>query len=137
MDMDTSDEVALIKSFVVKEKRERLLGFISKPKTRAKFTSELAHFRDLDHRWVVPIESNKQTCDGIEKILRGHGAGNACHIISENKLLDGKQLPLSEALKEIVGCGMGSLLSCVPGVLAYFEGEGISDRYILLRRQPN
>jgi hypothetical protein len=29
---------------------------------------------------------------------------------------------------------MGTLLSCIPGKLAYYEGEGPSDRCILERR---
>jgi hypothetical protein len=33
------------------------------------------------------------------------------------------------ALKEVVGYGMGTLISCIPGRLAYFESE--DERYIL------
>jgi hypothetical protein len=33
----------------------------------------------------------------------------------------------------VVGRGMGTLISCVPGQLAFFEGEGPSHRCILAR----
>ena len=65
-------------------------------------------------------------------MLRSRGAGDSCYLVSEDPALDAQRLSLSEALNRIVGKGMGTLLSCVPGKLAYFEGEGPSDRYILL-----
>jgi hypothetical protein len=56
----------------------------------------------------------------------------SCRILSEDSDLDGKELPLLEALKKVVGYQMGTFLSCVPGKLAYFEDE--DDRWILVRR---
>jgi hypothetical protein len=40
-------------------------------------------------------------------------------------------MPLADALRKIVGNGMGTFLSCVPGRLAYFEDE--DGRWILER----
>jgi hypothetical protein len=54
--------------------------------------------------------------------------------ISENPALDQKELPLVEVLKEIVGYGMGTVLSCIPGQLAFVETE--DERYILERHDP-
>jgi hypothetical protein len=34
-------------------------------------------------------------------------------------------------MESVVGCGTGSILSCIPGKLAYFEGE---DESLLLAR---
>jgi hypothetical protein len=42
-------------------------------------------------------------------------------------------MALGEALLQIVGAGNGTLISCTPGTLAYYEGEGPSDRCILAR----
>ena len=39
-----------------------------------------------------------------------------------------------EALEKIVGLRMGAFISCIPGVLAYFEGEETNERYILERK---
>jgi hypothetical protein len=60
------------------------------------------------------------------------GAPETCYALSEDSELDGKEIPLSEALKEVVGCGMGTFLSCLAGRLAYFEDE--DGRWILERR---
>jgi hypothetical protein len=46
------------------------------------------------------------------------GAPETCYAVSENSELDGKQLFLAaKALKEVVGYGMGTFLSCIPGGL--------------------
>src|SRR5712671_3417997 len=44
--------------------------------------------------------------------------------------LDGKEMELLPALKKVVGYGMGTMISCLPGRLGYFEGE-LRERYIL------
>jgi hypothetical protein len=53
--------------------------------------------------------------------------------MSESKDLDDREIELEEALDLIIGLGSGALLSCIPGRLAYFEGEGPSDRCVLYR----
>ncbi|MFY9729867.1 MAG: hypothetical protein WAK24_04620, partial [Candidatus Acidiferrales bacterium] len=54
-----------------------------------------------------------------------------CWAISESPEMDGQLIPLLDALDEIVGRGIGTFLSCIPGVLGYFEDE--SNRFILYR----
>jgi hypothetical protein len=72
------------------------------------------------------------TADILET-LRSKGAPEKCFAISEDDDLDGKELFLSDALKEIVGRGIGTFLSCIPGRLAYFEDE--DGRFILERKK--
>jgi hypothetical protein len=40
---------------------------------------------------------------------------------------------LHQALQETIGQGYGTLISCIPGKLAYFEGEEVNHRFILKR----
>jgi hypothetical protein len=128
------EEEALIRNFVIRSKQDRFLEMLANPKRRAKATAQLAHFAWLDPRWIVPIENRMQHSSLINQILRSRGAGETCYILSENTSLDGTHGPLLTTLQEIIGYGMGTLLSCIPGQLGYFEGEGPSDRCILLRR---
>jgi hypothetical protein len=53
--------------------------------------------------------------------------------MSENSEWDAKSEILTRALHRIVGSGFVSLISCEPGKLVYFEGEGPSVRFILRR----
>lgn len=129
-----NEEEALIRSFVVKPKRDRLIEFLSSRKQRRKATTTLAHFHDLDPRFIVRLPPDEQSPESIARALRQRGASDTCHVISESEELDGKRLTLEVALEQVVGQGRGTLLSCVPGALGYFEGEGPGDRCILSRR---
>ena len=129
-----NEEATLISTFVNPTKRKHLIEILANPKRRHRATAALAHRDDLDPTTIVPLEHSVQTPAAIESALRNRGAGETCHVISENRAIDGKHLELKSALDKVVGHEMGTLLSCVPGELAYFEGKGPTDRCILARR---
>ena len=116
-------EEALVKAFIPTHRQERFLEIIAKPKKRAKLLTELSHFKALNPQFMVVIPSNQQNPLALAKILRAKGAGTTCYIMSENSQLDGREVDLEAALKETVGRQMGTLISCVPGRLGYFEDE--------------
>jgi hypothetical protein len=69
-------------------------------------------------------------------ILSRLGASNDCYAMLWNHTIDGKHMSLSSALEVAVGKGSPSIISCIPGKLAYFEAEqvyGPPPRYILKR----
>jgi hypothetical protein len=121
-------------AFVVKTKRDRYREILSNPRLRRKFTSQLAHFKDFDPHFRLPIPSNKLFVDNIALELRKRHSPSMVFAISEDPSLDQKELPLLEALKETVGRGMGTVLSCIPGRLAFVETE--DERFILERHDP-
>src|SRR6188472_3562133 len=97
------EEEALIRSFFVAAKRERFIGFLANPKRRGKATAALDHLGDLDPRYVVRIPGNQHHAGLIEQALRARGAGDTCHVISSSSALDGRRLPLAEALEAVTG----------------------------------
>jgi len=127
-------EAATIQAFVVRSKQERFLTFLSNPKNRRKFTRELPHFGWFDPRFASAVpwkvdpalplrERHTHGIAAISRLLRSRGAGQTCWAISEDPNLDARELDLDCALAEVVGRGMGTILSCIPGRLAFFEGE--------------
>jgi hypothetical protein len=114
-----NDEEELIRSFLIPTKRQRYLDFISKPKTRQKFLRELAHFKSLDPRYARAVHVNPA---GLAELLKKKRVPDTCWVISENREIDGKSMPTSDALAEL-GQDMGTFLSFIPGKLAYFENE--------------
>jgi len=66
-------------------------------------------------------------------LLRSKGAGATVHVISEDSTIDGKQLDLEEAISRVTGGGMGTILSCIPGKLGYFEDEEVKSSRLLER----
>jgi len=51
--------------------------------------------------------------------------------MSSNPSLDGRSCSLVEAVRDVVNSSTGTVISCIPGRLAYFEGEEPNDRLIL------
>ncbi len=128
------NEHALIAAFVKRSKRDRYREILSNTRLRHKFTNQLAHFTDFDPKYRLLIPSNKLFVDNIARELGKRHSPKIVFAISEDPALDQKELPLVEALKQIVGRGMGTVLSCIPGRLAFVETE--EERFILERHDP-
>jgi hypothetical protein len=128
------NEQALIAAFVKRGKRDRYREFVSHPRLRHKFTSQLAHFADFDPIYRLSLSSNKLFVENIARELQKRHSPNVVFAIAEDPALDQKELPLVEALHRIVGRGMGAVLCCLPGRLAFVETE--DERFILERHDP-
>ena len=122
---------ALIATFVKRNKRDRYREMLSDSEHRRKFTSKLAHFDDFDPQYRLPFESSKLFADNIARELVKRKSPSVVYLISEDPTLDQQELPLGEALTKVVGRGMGTVVSCIPGRLAFVETE--DERYILER----
>jgi hypothetical protein len=128
------NELSLIAAFVNRNKRDRYREFVSNPHLRHKFTNRLAHFADFDPKYRLSIPSNSLFADNIACELQKRHSPNIVFAISEDPALDQKEVPLLEALQQVVGSGMGTVLSCIPGRLAFVETE--DERFILERHDP-
>lgn len=126
-------EEAVISAFIAKDKRERYLAFLGSVKGRMKLRDLMAHGTEghLNAAFKRTIPPKDQNVEGIWALLKARGASELCQVISENSEIDGRDMPLREALEATVGYGMGTLISCVPGRLGYFEGEGKNARFLL------
>ncbi len=122
----------LVATFVIRDRRGRYLKLLATAHGREKLRKDLAHFADLDLRLATPIQG-AHGASAIAEMLRAKGAAQSCYSLSESSQLDNRELPIADALEAIVGRGMGTFLSCIPGRLAYFEGEERGERYILER----
>lgn len=128
------NEYSLIAAFVKRGKRDRYLAFVSNPRLRHKFTHQLAHFADFDPKYRLPIASGRLFADNIARELQKRRSPSVVFAISEDPALDQKEIRLVDALQQIVGRGMGTVLSCIPGQLAFVETE--DERFILERHGP-
>jgi hypothetical protein len=124
---------AVISAFIKPERAPRYLALLSKRDGRAKLRAKLAHLADLDPRFARSVAGADATPEALERLLQAQGAPSVCYCLSENSELDNRELSLGDALRQVVGYGMGTFLSCLPGRLAYFEGEGPRERYLVRR----
>jgi len=126
-------EEQFARAFIVPEKRERYLSLLQSRRGRRKLVDGFHHCRDLDNRFARLISSDQQSAQSIEEVLKKQGAPEICYVMAEDPNIDGKEMNLTDALSEIVGMDAGALVSCIPGKLAYFEMEGLGERYLLVR----
>jgi hypothetical protein len=120
-------------AFVEASKRDRVLGFLSKERTRRKLIDDLWHFRHWDPRYVVQLTPSSQTAGGVLAELTRRGATGDVYLISATRGLDRRLLGLGEAVRAVVATSSGTVISCIPERLAYFEGESPGDRVVLFR----
>lgn len=123
-------EQAFVRAFVVAGKQERYLAKLGSKRHRKEFLSRLHHNLDYDPRLATQVPPSEQSSTGILERLCKLGAPTQCYAIAADVTLDGRELPLKVALDAVVGMGSGVGLSCVPGVLAYYESEEMNGRYV-------
>jgi hypothetical protein len=126
--MNTHEEKT-IGAFIVSPRRSRYLLCLASKKRRGPFLDCLNHCRHLDERFATLMKSNAD----IAAELRRRGAPDACYVISATEGIDGKTLPLEEAIEAAEMGGWGTIISCLPGRLAYYYGECGECRMILER----
>jgi len=125
-------EEMFVASFIQKERRERALFLLRHPAKRHEFTAKLAHVRWLDERFVTHITGDTaHTVAELVALLKQNGASSTVWVISENRTIDGQQLPIEDAMTSIWGGNKGTVLSCVPGKLAFLRGEAMKTEYLL------
>ncbi|ASI35224.1 hypothetical protein A0126_16740 (plasmid) [Exiguobacterium sp. N4-1P] len=134
--MDKEQEIVLVQSFFVKRVQERVLHELFTPKKRDMALQRLDHryLSMLKNDYLIEIKPPNSWPDDTYDLLKQHGASDTCYCLSENELISGKTLPLREALEHAIGFGFASIISCIPGELAYFEAEqsfGPPPRYLL------
>ena len=122
-------EKQTVRAFMLRERRPRWLQDLSSPRRRAKIVDSLNHCRDFEMRFVTECTNRHE----VLPKLRALGAPAICHIISCADKLDGRDLALEEALERTESLAWGTLISCIPGSLAFYLDELGSRRWILHR----
>ncbi|MFQ3546103.1 hypothetical protein Q7A53_18635 [Halobacillus rhizosphaerae] len=136
--MDRELEEVIVKAFFSKRIQQRVLFELLSPKKRMDAMDRLCHnyLSTLQEEFMIEIPKPNSNPKEIEKLLKKQGSSNECYAISWNDSIDGKHLSLTSALEVAVGEGFPSIISCIPGKLAYFEAEqeyGSPPRFILKR----
>jgi hypothetical protein len=119
--------------FVTGNWRARFRESLSSPKRRDKLRSQLPHFSHLDPRFATKVSTFEQRATSLAARLRIKGASDRCYLFSESPRLDGREVGLDDALRDLVdgGSDEATFISCVPGRLAYFHDEQPDNRYLL------
>jgi hypothetical protein len=129
MAQNTELEQKVINRFVTKSKRERYLQFVTSAKNRKKFIKDL-------HSGQFFVANELERVTGIEKSVIQQAlaqlgmTAQTCYVISENAVIDTQTLALSDALRQVVGWGAGTILVFGEADLIFVELDGLRNRYI-------
>ena len=130
-------EEAFVTNFVQKARRERASFELGSDSRRGRFLNRLCHdFASVfDARYLQTLLELEDAVS-LRKLLEKRGAKKTCHVISCNDAVDGKVIPLGDAIQAVMGYGLPSILICAPDSLAYFEAEqkkGPPPRFLLVK----
>jgi hypothetical protein len=132
-------EESFITAFISTEKQDRyrfLLGH-NNPKRRTECLDRLNHCRDLNEKFVtwLPRDPRSMTRNAeIAVMLREKGSPDLVYVLACSGPADGQTIPLLEAMDQTTAVGWGTIISCVPGKLAYYFDEEGERRAILERK---
>lgn len=126
-------EEGFARRLIVPGKRSRYLMLLASQRGRKKVIASLSHFGDFDYRFATEVTS--ATKSEIRKLLLQKGAPKTCYVMSEDREWDGREISFEDALEELVLTVEGTVISCIPGQLAYLELEGRDGRFILDRSE--
>jgi hypothetical protein len=120
-------EMLTVNRYFQKDKAKRFVDFILSGKNRPKFTSALAHLKDLQYSKFKKVGSGEKEL--ILKMITEQKLSK-CYVISENKNIDRQFMEPERALTATIGYGMGTLLVFGDSELIYYEGEERNDRWV-------
>ena len=127
-------EAAFVKAFIVKDKQERYLQFLASPKRRREILDRFNHVLDFDPKFAALVPKELRTADKLAQLLRRHGAPETCHVMADSLDIDGEDVPLRDALAEVIAHDFGSVLCCLPGSLAFHKAEIIEQAWYIFER---
>ena len=121
-------------AFLVEPTKRRLETLLELGEKRRRDVRELLHHSvRLDPRFAQHLTGSEALSCPVEAMLRKRGAPSTCYVLAANSDLDGREMPLGEALEAIIGMGDGAFVSCIPGRLGFYEYEDMKSSYLLSR----
>ncbi|TGE07577.1 hypothetical protein [Hymenobacter fodinae] len=126
--MDLDLEITFINKCVIKNKRQRYIGFISNPKRRSTFLKMLYHGRDIDKSKFMKVDSGLEML--LTKRLAMMPVDVSGYIISVDRSIDGQMMSARSAINKLNAYTEGTLLIFGKCELVYYVGEAPHNEYI-------
>jgi hypothetical protein len=124
-------ERLFVLSFVVSNKRARLLEMLESEKKRWRFEKEVWELRNLGTECQSSIAASTRTPADVVALLRKSGAGVMCRVVSP--WVDDGERELEGVLAEAVPNCDETLISCVAGKLAFWQ-DATGERILFFKK---
>ena len=107
------EEEAFVAAFVANNRRDRYRTLLASTRRRKVILGRLNHVLPMDLRAGVmrsiPVGSSE---DDILRIIRNRGPIGDAHLISDDKAIDGRTMPIAEAVREALAAEWGTVICC-------------------------
>lgn len=95
-----------------------------------------ALWRELDDRYCVQLPSGtKQQHEAFVRQALATYKLATCYVLSAYAPFHEQTMGVEEAIEKIVGDAPTTIISFLPGKVAYFEGHSPGDRYLCIRER--
>ena len=131
--MNNKFELEFVNNYITKGKRERLLYELTSKKKRKNAISRFCHntLAYIDKNKVV-YEGNTISVYELEKLIKKYSKNKEGYVISWESDIDGRILPIDNAINEVIGNGMASIVIFSNVILIETEQEqGAAIKYVL------
>lgn len=118
--------------FLAEPSRGRVSTLLERgEKRRRDVRSMLHHNVRIDPRFSQHLTGSDAFAGPVEAMLCKRGAPSTCYILGGGSVLDGREMPLRDALDATIGMGDGVFVSCIPGRLGFYEYAEMKSSYLL------
>ena len=126
---------AFLEAFVAKPyKKNWLLTLARATQTDNLLRGMDALAQELDARYCLqlPTGSRHQDMSYVRQALASYKCLTSV-VFSAADVGPAQTMPVEQALQAVVGSGTTSIISFIPGRVAYFEGHSIGERYLCIK----
>jgi hypothetical protein len=125
-----------VESFIAKRYKRQWLAILERTKPNSEVFRGMDNlYRELDERHCTELpKGNKQQNISFVKQAIAPYKITRCWVLSAHEHFNEQSIPVEEALQKIVGTSSTTLISFLPGKVAYFEGHSVDERYLCIKR---
>jgi hypothetical protein len=129
MTQNISLEIKVVEKFIIKNKRDRYIQFLSSPKARKKFIKDIGHPGVFDMELFDKVQGAEDDFI-IDRLNNLKIDSSYCYIISENANIDTMRLEIKKAFGATICYDMPSILVFGNAEAIFMEYEGLNNRYM-------
>lgn len=130
---DAQQEDEFVRTFIVRERRERYRFLLANGKRRREILVRLNHSLDFIPSLARQIPGGQHNEEGVVALLNDRGVRDSddVYVISDVPELDVQTLPMRQAVHQALDSEFGTVVCCLPGRLAYYRPESPESGYLL------
>lgn len=118
-------EEKFVDAFVVKTKRSRYKSLLRNSKKQAKILGRLNHNTDLEFSKSIELAGARAFSEPLLRTLSTYKIDTHCWVLSDNRDLDSRFLPVCEAVERTALGYSGTILICPPRSIVVYRPESM------------